>query len=102
MDGFQKQFEAVSVPYPKDTVTPLMEEQKKKVVSLFVKPLSGSSTNIFFLGVHCTHVTDQRVIKKGVHVQSESYIYSTHESIVHVCLRAMKMYVEVNYFLSSV
>ena len=50
MDGFQKQFDAVSVPYPKDNVTPLMEEQKKKVVSLFVKPFKMAQTQIISPG----------------------------------------------------
>ena len=73
----------MSVPYPKDTVTPLMEEQKKKVVSSFVKPLSGSSTNIFsweYIAHTYICVTDLKV----VHVQS--YIYSTVHITVHACL----------------
>lgn len=34
VDNFQKQFEAVSVPYPKDNVTSMMETQKTKIVCL--------------------------------------------------------------------
>ena len=35
VDNFQKQFEALKIPYPKDTATPVLEEQRKKIVSSF-------------------------------------------------------------------
>lgn len=35
VDNFQKQFEALKIPYPKDTATPVLEEQRKKIVSFF-------------------------------------------------------------------
>ena len=32
MDTFQKQFESLSIPYPKDTTTASLEQHKKEVV----------------------------------------------------------------------
>lgn len=36
VDSFKKQFEALSVPYPKDTTSGILEEQQKKIVSFSV------------------------------------------------------------------
>ena len=44
VDSFQKQFEALTVPYPKDTTTARLEEHKKQVVSLVDK----ASTLIYY------------------------------------------------------
>jgi ATP synthase D chain, mitochondrial (ATP5H) len=33
VDNFQKQYESLKIPYPADTVTPLVEAQAKKGVS---------------------------------------------------------------------
>lgn len=34
VDNFQKQFESLTVPYPKDTETPRIEKHRKEFVSL--------------------------------------------------------------------
>ena len=36
VENFQKQFQALSVPYPKDTMTPLIEKHQKEFVSIAI------------------------------------------------------------------
>lgn len=56
VDSFKKQFEAVSVPYPKDTVTPLMEEQKKKIVSRYCSEVQREHCVSIILLIFCVSI----------------------------------------------